>query len=69
MQNWYKGIVRDRAQCMGTPTEKQFVCLTQNQGRDTYPERGYEDILSNEEEGAQSGMTETHLGGVWASSW
>ena len=38
---------------MGKPTGKQFVYLTQKQGRDTHPEREGMDILSNEEEGAQ----------------
>ena len=49
-----KFIVRDIAQCVGKHTGKQFVYLTQNQGRDTHPEERGMGILSSEEEGSMS---------------
>ena len=49
-----KFIIRDTAQCMGEHTGKQFVYLTQKQGRDTHSERKGMGILSNEEEPIKS---------------
>ena len=42
---------------MGKPTGKQFVYLTQNQGRDTHPEKKGMGILSSEE-GSMSETTQ-----------
>ena len=60
-----KFIIRDTEQCMGEHRGKQFVYLTQKQGRDTHPERKGMVILCNEEE---CGNSETHMRRrVWAS--
>ena len=50
-------IIRDTAGSMGEHTGKEFVYLTQKQGRDTRPEKKGMVILCNEEE---RGNSETH---------
>ena len=47
-------IIRDTAGSMGEHTGKEFVYLTQKQGRDTYPERKNISIFDNEEECSKS---------------
>ena len=48
---------------MGEHTGKQFAYLTQNQGRDTHPEKKGMGIVSSEEEGSKSEAGQRHTPG------